>query len=326
MAMDGRVADSLASRNFFIAASDGKPYGPIDKEELDGLVAAGMLPPACQLLCQEGDRWRSVAEVYPRAGHPVIFIARSCHTIASDRIYRVDIRDKTAYFLRIGGQFNIDRGAPIGAGYAAAFAILGMGELLFRKHRKEEIASRDANSHPKDLLNLHPHNFRLTAAEIQEAVFLPPRWYSNLRGDFGRLAIHVNHFTKWRFEFETFGDMLVAFLNLGSYLAQKRHGSLVERSTEYVHELCAEIAHCAARGPAGFIATISWGLCDVPRIWQCFLLCLKSRKLRYMFPADAAPPHRNTTTRIVLCSPWPPPFVQPLSSLPPRSPCHKFRN
>jgi hypothetical protein len=42
--------------------------------------------------------------------HSVSFNARALFTWTPDRIYRVEVRNGRLYFLRVGGQFDLDRG------------------------------------------------------------------------------------------------------------------------------------------------------------------------------------------------------------------------
>src|SRR5262245_42246343 len=118
------------------------------------------------------------------------FQARSIHTWAPDRIYRVELSDRAMYFLRIGGQFDLDRGRPSGVpGQGAAVMILAAGEALFRNHKKEEYIARDPNQDPEAVLGIHPHNFKLTPADIQNASLLPKKWLlSFVRQHHGRMV------------------------------------------------------------------------------------------------------------------------------------------
>jgi hypothetical protein len=160
-----------------------------------------------------------VGRSVPMSNQAIVFLARSCHTIASDRIYRVEIHNRTLYFLRIGGQFNVERDNPFKSeGHLAAGAILATGELLFRTHKHEEMQARDYDKHPDELLDIHPHNFKLTPSDIRSAVFLPKRWYACLREHHGRLVFTLVDRTKWEFEFEELESLQVAFAGLGQAL------------------------------------------------------------------------------------------------------------
>lgn len=157
-----------------------------------------------------------------------IFVARSCHVIASDRIYRVQLCNDALYFLRVGGQFNVDRGNPAaGAAYLPAAGILAAGELLFRKHAREEMLARDTNIGPEELLSIHPHNFKLTLDVIASAVFLRPRWYAALREHYGRLVVTLNGGQVWQFEFERRDELCRAMPVLAAFLEGKAETEIV---------------------------------------------------------------------------------------------------
>lgn len=128
---------------------------------------------------------------------PITFRARSLHTFAPDRIYRVDIRQGAVYFLRVGGEFNLERASEVNEYTILAYALLGVGELLFRKHRREELLACDPHTDPEGLLTIHLHNFKLYPADVEHALLLPPRWYACLRLHFGRLALTLADGTKW---------------------------------------------------------------------------------------------------------------------------------
>src|SRR5688572_15545951 len=99
----------------------------------------------------------------------ISFNARALYTIAPDRIYRVELSNGCLYFLRIGGQFDLDRGkvVPGVPGQAPAVMILAAGEALFRKHKQEELIARDPTKDPDELLAIHPHNFKLLPSDIK---------------------------------------------------------------------------------------------------------------------------------------------------------------
>jgi hypothetical protein len=150
------------------------------------------------------------------------FYVRSIHTLSPDRIYRVELCNGALYFLRVGGQFDVDRkqlGLP---GQVPAVLILAAGEALFRKHKKEELVARDPNLDPEVLLALHPHNFKLGPDEIKRAIFLPKKWFlSFFRSHFGRLAIELVDGMHWEFHFERLADLRAAFENLDALLGQR---------------------------------------------------------------------------------------------------------
>jgi hypothetical protein len=155
----------------------------------------------------------SSSEGSKMAVSPILY-ARSIHTIASDRIYRVENADGALYFLRVGGQFNLDRGGQIAGPLIAevsAVAVLGTAELLFRKHKDEELIARDPSKSPEELLTIHPHNFKVAPADVKSAALLAPSWLALLRLHFGRLHLTQNNGPKWEFHFERLEDMQQAF-------------------------------------------------------------------------------------------------------------------
>src|SRR5262245_31929112 len=103
----------------------------------------------------------------------ISFNARACYTVAADRIYRIELHDGSLYFLRTGGQFDVDRGVP-GAG-ALPVMLLAAGEALLRAHKEEELIARDPSSNPEALLSIHPHNFKLGVGDIKRAALLPKK-------------------------------------------------------------------------------------------------------------------------------------------------------
>lgn len=152
------------------------------------------------------------------------FVARSVHVIASDRIYRVDLRNGSLYFLRIGGQFNVDRGLgqPPMPGKAAAVMILSAGEGLFRKHKEVELLARDSSQDPEDLLRIHPHNFKLLPGDIRKASFLPKKWFLSLfRPHYGRLILELQDGNRREFHFENAEDIQTALTCLPGLLVDR---------------------------------------------------------------------------------------------------------
>jgi hypothetical protein len=155
------------------------------------------------------------------------FQARSIHVIAPDRIYRVELYDDALYFLRVGGQFDLDRGGQLvgGAyeviGLRAVLLILFGREAFFRK-RQQELIARDITRDPATLLDIHPHNFRLTAADIERAAFLPKkRFLSLVRPHHGRLVLDLLDGERWEFHFERSDDLRTALTIVHRLLADK---------------------------------------------------------------------------------------------------------
>jgi hypothetical protein len=155
----------------------------------------------------------------------VTFNARSVHTMVPDRIYRVELRGGSLYFLRVGGQFDLDRERIIVPEHVPAVFLLAVGEALFRKRKQEELIARDANQDPEELLRIHPHNFKLTPADIRRATFLPKKWFLALfRRHFGCLVLELADGQRLEFHFEQPEDLRTAFEHLGGLL-----GGLLQR-------------------------------------------------------------------------------------------------
>src|SRR5271166_4542808 len=154
----------------------------------------------------------------------ISFQARACFRVEADRIYRVEFCEGALYFLRIGSQFDVDRGLhkPGGAGKFPAIMLLAAGEALFRKHKAEELRARDPSAHPADLVGIHPHNFKLAPADIVRATLLPKQWLLSLfRRHYARLIIERVDGIRNEYHFETPADLQVASTNLPSLLGEK---------------------------------------------------------------------------------------------------------
>lgn len=161
---------------------------------------------------------------------PFSFHARSIHAISPDRIYRVELSGEVMYFLRIGGQFDLDRleHQGHGAGQVAAAMLLTVGEAMFRQHKREELLARDPNQHPETLLCLHPHNFKLRPVDIKRATFLPRKWLLSLfRRHYGRLVVELMNDERWEFHFESSDDLRTALERLPKMLGPKLTKNLV---------------------------------------------------------------------------------------------------
>lgn len=155
----------------------------------------------------------------------VSFNARACFTFAADRIYRIEIHNGSLYFLRTGGQFDLDRGLHEpgdGTGKLMAIMILAAGEALPRKHKREELIARNPSADPEELLGIHPHNFKLAPADIQRAVLLPKKWFLGLfRQHCGRLEIEPISSHRQEYHFESVADLQTAFAHLPALLEDK---------------------------------------------------------------------------------------------------------
>jgi hypothetical protein len=140
--------------------------------------------------------------------------------MAPDRIYRVQATKDAIYFLCVSNQFDAERETPITIEQGAVFVLLSIVGAL-RKHRQEEQAAGDLSRDPEELLDLHPDNFKLVPAEVQEAVFLPPKWYSILRRHHGCLFLRASDGRQWYLQFEELDEMRRAFHGLGSVLGSR---------------------------------------------------------------------------------------------------------
>jgi hypothetical protein len=151
---------------------------------------------------------------------PASLNARSIHTFAPDRFYRVELCNGGMYFLCIGGQFGLDRGHASGVpGQAAAVMLLAVNEALFRKLKKEELIARDPNQNPESLLGIHPHNFKLLPSEIKQATILPKKWFlSFVRQHYGRLVLDLVNGERQEFHFERPEDLKTALESLSGIL------------------------------------------------------------------------------------------------------------
>jgi hypothetical protein len=153
---------------------------------------------------------------------PSRFEARALFRFAADRIYRVESYEGELYFLRIGSQYDLDRGADCQGAPLLAVMILAAREALFRKHKIEELAARDVTRSPADLLITHPHNFKLSPAEIARATILPPQWFVSLFvRHFGRLVIERVDGASQEYRFERAHDVEVAIACLAPMLGER---------------------------------------------------------------------------------------------------------
>jgi hypothetical protein len=154
----------------------------------------------------------------------VSFNARACFTIAPDRIYRIELHKGAIYFLRTGGQFDLDRGLTQARGLEgiAAVLVLATGEALLRNHKKEELIARDPGTDPEALLGIHPHNSKLVPSDIARASLLPKKWFLALfRHHFGRLLLEPVHGERREYHFETLADVQTAYACLPPLLGDK---------------------------------------------------------------------------------------------------------
>lgn len=78
------------------------------------------------------------------------FTARAAFTYEPDRYYRVELRNGCLYFLRVGGQFDLDRaGSTPNAGLLGALLMVGVSKTLSHNHEKAQLIARDAAKDPE---------------------------------------------------------------------------------------------------------------------------------------------------------------------------------
>jgi tetratricopeptide (TPR) repeat protein len=127
---------------------------------------------------------------------------RNIRLWSADRKYRVLFRNGELFFIRVGGQYD---GGQNMVGVAMHFGLIGglIAALLFRRGEKspEQIAGLD-ETHPKDLLAQHKHNFSLHTSEIVESSIEPAPRMSMYGACAGRWTIQTRDGTKWRFQFD----------------------------------------------------------------------------------------------------------------------------
>lgn len=126
---------------------------------------------------------------------PMVFNATSLHLLSGDRQYRVYVRDDELFFVRIGGQ-NADVAA-------SQFGLLGaLISAFFRRGDKtaEDIARLD-DSHPRNSLADHKHNFSVRASEIVDSVIEPAPTMPQHGPCVGRWTFALRDGKKWKLQF-----------------------------------------------------------------------------------------------------------------------------
>lgn len=151
------------------------------------------------------------------------FVARAAFTIEPDRYYRVELRNGCLYFLRIGGQFDLDRagsGFVPNAGLLGALLMVGVSKALSSKNDKAQFIARDAAHDPEELLTIHPHNFRLLSADVKSATFLPKKWFPSHGRHVGRMVIEKWDGTSQEYWFQRSEDQEKAIEHLSTLLGR----------------------------------------------------------------------------------------------------------
>jgi hypothetical protein len=155
---------------------------------------------------------------------PNSFAARAVFTVEQDRYYRVECRNGCLYFLRVGGQFDLDRAgpAPANAGLLGVVLMAGASTALGHKHQEAQLIARDPRKDPEELLTIHPHNFKLLPAEIKRARFLPQKkWFPSHGRNVGRLRIEQLDGTSQEYWFQEADDLNKAVKQLSALLGDR---------------------------------------------------------------------------------------------------------
>ena len=116
------------------------------------------------------------------------FTAREISTFSADRLYRVYFADNSLYFVKVGGQDGVARGA------ATQFGLLGA--LFFwwwEKRAKERLRQRlaaDDHQNLRELIARDGTNYQVPVGQIRSSVIEPAAMF----GGYGP------HEGVWRFE------------------------------------------------------------------------------------------------------------------------------
>jgi hypothetical protein len=155
---------------------------------------------------------------------PNSFTARAVFTIEQDRYYRIESRNGRLYFLRVGGQFDLDRAgsAPTNAGLLGVALMAGTSAALGHKHQEAQLIARDPRKDPEELLTIHPHNFKLLPEEIKQARFLPQKkWFPSHGKNVGRLRIDKTDGTSQEYWFQESDDLNKAVKTLSALVGER---------------------------------------------------------------------------------------------------------
>jgi hypothetical protein len=155
---------------------------------------------------------------------PNSFNARAAFRIEPDRYYRVELYNGCLYFLRVGGQFDLDRAgsAPTNAGLLGVMLMAGASIALNHKYQKAQLIARDPQKRPEELLTIHPHNFMLRPADIRRAKFLPQKkWFPSHGRNVGRLVIETWDGKSQEYWFQESEDLNKAVQHLSALLGDR---------------------------------------------------------------------------------------------------------
>lgn len=156
--------------------------------------------------------------------NPSSFTALAVFTIEPDRYYRVEVRNGCLYFLRVGGQFDLDRAGsvPTNAGVLGVMLMAGASTALGHKHQEAQLIARDPRKDPEELLTIHPHNFKLLPADIKRARFLPQKkWFPSHGRNVGRLVIERQDGKSQEYWFQESADLNSAIQHLSALVGDR---------------------------------------------------------------------------------------------------------
>src|SRR5262245_48180605 len=122
------------------------------------------------------------------------FDVRCLQQFTGDRKYRVYLRDGEFFFIRIGGQ-NV---APVAMQFGLVGALIA---AWFQRGDKttDQLAELD-QSHPKELLAGHKHNFSLRPSDVVDSSIEPAPILPQHGPCVGRWTVVSRDGKKWRFQ------------------------------------------------------------------------------------------------------------------------------
>src|SRR5262245_11235325 len=122
-----------------------------------------------------------------------VFNARCLSTFTGDRKYRVYCRDGEFFFIRIGGQ-NMDM-------VAMHFGLLGalIAAFFRRGNKSADAISEQDQSHPRELLVHHKHNFSFPPSDIVDSSIEPAPRLPQHGPCVGRWTLRLKDGKEWKF-------------------------------------------------------------------------------------------------------------------------------
>ncbi|HXE42067.1 MAG TPA: hypothetical protein VN516_03495 [Candidatus Baltobacteraceae bacterium] len=145
------------------------------------------------------------------------FSAKLVSSFSFAGTYRVFVERSDLVFIQFesGARSVLDVIAPFLGPFGGALVSLVL--WLFKKGKARTNLKLLDEGNPEDLLRDSEKNFKLYQAEIRDAAFEPPKFFS-VGGRIGRLNLLVRHGEKFRFEFETVAEMKKAIQLLAPLL------------------------------------------------------------------------------------------------------------